>query len=158
MLFEYKTGRRDKKTILLGAQARVKELVKQGNFVLQKPEVHLKANRILGHKNYGRTFLEERLGWGLTKRGIKFQSQYPILKGKDSWGRNSHYFLDFAIPEFKIAIEADGNFWHSNSDRDKKRQSYIENQGWKFLRFTEEEIKTNLDVCLNQVCTIIPVI
>jgi very-short-patch-repair endonuclease len=50
-----------------------------------------------------------------------------------------NYFLDIAIPEYKIAIEYDG-YYHfnckENIDYYNNRQNKIENEGWIFLRYT----------------------
>lgn len=50
-----------------------------------------------------------------------------------------NYELDIVIPEYKIAIEFDG-YYHFNSEENKiyhkERQEKIENEGWKFLRYT----------------------
>lgn len=43
--------------------------------------------------------------------------------------------IDIAIPEFKIAIEYDGSYWHQDKDADEKRQKDIETLGWRFLRY-----------------------
>ena len=45
------------------------------------------------------------------------------------------YRLDVAIPSLKVAIEYDCSYWHQNKERDEKRQSEIEFQEWKFLRY-----------------------
>jgi very-short-patch-repair endonuclease len=49
------------------------------------------------------------------------------------------YFVDFAFPEKKLVIEADGKDFHKSSrlwERDKHRQSHIESLGWEFERFS----------------------
>ncbi len=45
--------------------------------------------------------------------------------------------IDIAIPEFMIAIEYDGSYWHQDKDYDSKRQSELEKLGWKFIRFCD---------------------
>jgi len=54
-----------------------------------------------------------------------------------------HYCIDVAIPELKIAIEYDEPFWHKDKESDTKRQSEIEQGGWRFIRYTKlpESIK-----------------
>jgi hypothetical protein len=47
------------------------------------------------------------------------------------------YSIDIAIPSLKIAIEYDGSYWHKDEERDKKRQSEIESNGWKFFRYKD---------------------
>ena len=65
--------------------------------------------------------------------------------------------LDFYCPEFKLAIEVDGDshFVSGAEDYDKARQEYIESFGIQFLpaspaggRFTNEDVCKNIDgVC-----------
>jgi len=151
MLNQYKSKIRDKNSITKQANIKTRELVKQGKHILQNPEIHIQAHKSLGSKNYGKSFLEERLGWALTQRGIKFESQYTIEKGTDNLGKLHYYFIDFAIPEHKIAIECDGDYWHKNTEKDIIRQQHIENQGWQFLRFKETDIRTNIFSCVYNV-------
>lgn len=56
--------------------------------------------------------------------------EYPVL----------NYFLDFANPHEKIGIEIDGKEWHQDKNKDNKRQEEIENEGWRIIRFTWQEV------------------
>jgi len=47
------------------------------------------------------------------------------------------YNLDIAIPEYKIAIEYDGSYWHKNKEKDLKRQKECEDYGFKFIRYKD---------------------
>jgi len=58
--------------------------------------------------------------------------------------------IDIAIPEYMLAIEYDGSYWHKNKKEDKERQREIENLGWKFIRYVDyipsiEELKTEIE-------------
>jgi very-short-patch-repair endonuclease len=57
------------------------------------------------------------------------------------------FVLDFAIPELKIDIEADGDLHRlpENKERDLKRDQRLARKGWTVLRFTEHEIKEKID-------------
>jgi len=75
---------------------------------------------------------------------IKYQiiPQVPIQYG----GRE--YPVDFAIIPLKIAIEADGELFHSNYKQikhDKERDMKLNQLGWTVLRFKDEEIKKRLE-------------
>ena len=150
MEYEYRTGARDRYTTTEAAHKAMHALIDKGEWSLQQPEVHLKANRILGYKNYGRTWLEERMGWALTQLGIKFESQYPIKHGVDILNRPRYYFPDFAILEESLLIECDGSYWH-NENKDKVRQDRLEELGWDVIRFTDSEINDNLMGCADKV-------
>ena len=72
--------------------------------------------------------------------GERFLRQYGV----------DQYVLDFYCPELKLAIEVDGDshFMHGAEEQDKLRQEYIESFGIRFLRFTNEDVYTNIDgVC-----------
>lgn len=61
------------------------------------------------------------------------------------------------IGDVKIDVEYDGQFWHKgNAERDKRRDFYCINRGYKVLRFfskyhvpTEEQIKAGVDYLVN---------
>jgi very-short-patch-repair endonuclease len=48
------------------------------------------------------------------------------------------YFLDFANPFLKIAIECDGKQWH-NAEKDKVRDKRLRADGWTIYRATGKE-------------------
>jgi len=68
-------------------------------------------------------------------------------------------FYDFYLPKFNIIIEVDGDFWHSNPmkykdgpiskcqiknyDRDKVKNQWAKDNGYKMLRFWEYDINNN---------------
>lgn len=75
------------------------------------------------------------------------------------------YKIDIAFPDYKLAIEIDGDYWHGNPDiyscfnvhqikrkkHDKIKQQYIENKNWKVLRFWEHDINENIQNCISKV-------
>lgn len=65
--------------------------------------------------------------------GAKFRRQQPLGK----------YVVDFACLEKKIVVEADGG-QHSEIDRDMERDNWLRSQGFKVLRFWNNEILTNI--------------
>jgi len=65
-------------------------------------------------------------------RGYQFRRQRPILK----------YIVDFVCLELKLVIEVDGSS-HNHEDifrKDGKRQKDLEKNGFRVLRFTDEEV------------------
>lgn len=77
----------------------------------------------------------------LEKLKIAFKSEYRIGK----------YSCDFALPQFHIIIEVDGDYWHSSPKRkklDKVKDIFLQEQGWKVIRFKEVDIYHNLSKCL----------
>ena len=81
----------------------------------------------------------EKLIWErLRKRQIKgkyFRRQHPY----------GIYILDFFCFESNLVIEIDGEIHKKQKESDKERTEYLKNTGLTELRFTNKEIKTNID-------------
>ncbi len=69
------------------------------------------------------------------KAGFKFNRQKPLL----------NYIIDFYCSELKFVIEIDGDSHNSQIDYDKKRTEELSKYGLKVLRFTNQEVNTNLN-------------
>ncbi len=95
--------------------------------MLLHPEKH--PNFIMAQKGF-MSSLEKKMKIILDKLGVEYVPQYPI----------KNYFVDFAIPSLRIAIEVDGAYWHQNKKKDTKRQREIEKEGWHVLRYSEKQI------------------
>jgi very-short-patch-repair endonuclease len=64
-------------------------------------------------------------------------SQYPITLD----GRN--FILDFAYPDRRLAIEADGYRWHASRERferDRDKGNELILAGWRLLRITDRHL------------------
>lgn len=71
----------------------------------------------------------EYLVWqDLTANNIPFYPQFPACG----------FFLDFANPFKKIAIECDGKDFHS-ADKDAKRDQILTDNGWRVIRISGAE-------------------
>jgi very-short-patch-repair endonuclease len=82
-------------------------------------------------KHTGETMLEARVRMALEDLGIGFTQEYPVL----GWA------IDFALVPHKVAIEADGDYWHSISiERDIRRDAVLERAGWRMVRLSEAEV------------------
>lgn len=69
----------------------------------------------------------ERLFWNdIRCEGVVLYPQYPV-------GR---FFVDFANPCARVAIECDGAAYHQDKERDATRQREIEASGWRMWRLT----------------------
>ncbi len=74
---------------------------------------------------------------GRQLEGLKFKRQVPL----------GGYILDFVCFEVKLIIEVDGG-QHSGSIRDIERDRYFESQGFRTLRFWNDEVDQDVDgVC-----------
>ena len=93
------------------------------------------------------TSIEKALQAGLSSRGIKFARQYAIM---------SLTRADLAIPDKRVAIFADGDYWHSRPgapERDVLITMMLSANGWKVLRFWEHQIRANVKSCVDQIET-----
>jgi very-short-patch-repair endonuclease len=83
--------------------------------------------------------LSEILLWNCLKnkqiKGYDFHRQKPI----------DNYIVDFYSPELMLAIEIDGDSHRDERlEKDKERQSKIEQLGVSFLRSYDIDVKTNM--------------
>lgn len=67
-------------------------------------------------------------------RATACRRQYPI-------GR---YIADFACTRHRLIVEADGG-QHDGSDSDVRRTAWLEDQGWRVLRFWNNDVLTNTE-------------
>ncbi len=91
-------------------------------------------------KNLRKRFTDvERLLWRLLRarqiEGLKFRRQEPI-------GR---YIVDFVCFESKVIIEVDGGQHSIETEKDKERDEWFKSQGFKVLRFWNNEVLTNTE-------------
>ena len=84
---------------------------------------------------------QEAVMWHLLRNrglnGYKFRRQYPI----------GSYVVDFVCRELKLIIELDGGQHNEpeNIEYDKKRTQYLNEKGYKVVRFWNNEIDENLE-------------
>ena len=104
-------------------------------------------NKILLAKNLRKNAtIQERRLWNLLKNrqflNLKFKRQQPI----------GNYIVDFVCPEAKLVIEIDGgqhNF-PENVKFDEVRTRYLNELGYKVIRFWNNEIYENIDGVLSK--------
>jgi len=65
----------------------------------------------------------------------KFRRQHPA----------GNYILDFACIEARLAIEVDGGQHNEMQNQDNLRTAWLEKQGWKVLRFWNNEVLQNIE-------------
>ena len=106
--------------------------------------------------------LSKLIGSKLYRMGYRYRRNYNRIVGKP----------DIAIVSKKIAIFADGDFWHGynfkivggklprrfwlpkikrNIERDRKVNRELKRRGWKVLRFWEHDIKRNPEKILEKI-------
>ena len=69
-------------------------------------------------------------------KGFKFRRQHII----------GDYIVDFICLEYKLVIEVDGEYHHTDEQRqeDQIRTNYLQSNGFQVIRFSNEEVKSNI--------------
>jgi len=68
-------------------------------------------------------------------KGCKFRRQEPV----------GSYIVDFVCHEKLIVIEVDGGQHTTDRERDSERDKWLKGQGYKVLRFWDNEVLTNVE-------------
>ena len=102
---------------------------------LDNPEAH--PNRKLAGNRSKISYPEQVAYDWLSKNNIKFEHQKKV----------GSYYPDFVIGN--IIVEIDGEYWH-DEEKDKKRDSFLQQNGYKVVRIsTKEHIETRLSQILD---------
>ena len=84
------------------------------------------------------TDAERRLWRALSRRqiaGVRFNRQVPV----------GPYIADFAARSEKLIVEVDGGQHDERAAYDEGRTRYLEAQGWRVIRFWNNEVLGNLE-------------
>ena len=100
------------------------------------------------------TSIELNLEKELFRRNVKYIKQFPLAKIT---------VVDFYLPEHKIVIYADGEFWHKSDwarkqgtiKKDEKQNKVLAENGYKVFRFSEAEISRSAQMCIDKVTSFI---
>jgi very-short-patch-repair endonuclease len=77
----------------------------------------------------------------LQQLGVKFRRQHPV----DS------YILDFACVDLKLGLELDGGQHMDAKVKDDERTDWLNVQGWKVLRFWNNDVLLNIEGVLEEI-------
>lgn len=89
----------------------------------------------------------ERLLWsrlrGRRFAGLKFRRQHPV----------GPYFADFACEALKLVVELDGDThgMPGQQAHDARRTVFLEQEGWRVLRFWNSEVLESLEGTLDRI-------
>jgi very-short-patch-repair endonuclease len=74
---------------------------------------------------------------------FKFRRQHPI----------DFFIIDFYCADAKLLIEIDGesHFQPTQMEYDQTRTEYLEALGYKLIRFTNDDVRYNLQVVLSRI-------
>ena len=82
---------------------------------------------------------------GRQLQNIKFRRQYPI----------AGYVADFASPEIRLVIELDGGQHLEQREYDQKRAHKLARNGYRVLRFWNDEVLLQTEHVLSELLRII---
>jgi very-short-patch-repair endonuclease len=71
--------------------------------------------------------------------GFKFRRQHPL----------GAFVVDFYCAEARLVVELDGPSHVGREDYDQRRQSWLEEQGLRVLRFTNDQVRQSLGEVLD---------
>jgi len=87
----------------------------------------------------------ERKLWSVLRRravgGYYFRRQRPV----------GPYVVDFVCVKRKLVLELDGGQHAINVTTDARRTEYLEQQGYRVLRFWNNDILGNMEGCLSAI-------
>jgi len=69
--------------------------------------------------------------------GLKFRRQHPVA--------NTNYVVDFFHYDANLIVELDGSIHYSQQDQDAERQSHLEQLGFRVIRFTNDQVTSDLE-------------
>ena len=89
----------------------------------------------------------ERLLWSRLRNGrcaeLKFRRQQPL----------GPYVVDYFCASARMVVELDGHSHEERDAQDEKRQEYLEQQGLRVIRFSNDEVLANLDGVVEAIAT-----
>ena len=99
-------------------------------------DLHKHSTAKVLRKNFTDT---ERLLWKYLRskqmQGFKFRRQEPI----------GNYVVDFICQEKQLVIEVDGGQHSTKNIRDNERDKWLKGQGYKLLRFWNNQVLMNTE-------------
>ncbi|MCE4567094.1 DUF559 domain-containing protein [Maribellus sp. CM-23] len=75
------------------------------------------------------------------KLGVKFRRQHVI----------ETFIPDFVALSIKLIVEVDGKIHLKQKHRDKERTEFLEMMGYKVIRFTNEEVESDIDEVIRKI-------
>src|SRR5437762_13978574 len=80
----------------------------------------------------------ERRLWAVLRdrrlAGYRFRRQHPI----------GNFIVDFACTKHRLIVEADGA-QHADNMNDQRRTALLEDEGWRVIRFWDNDVLTNTE-------------
>jgi very-short-patch-repair endonuclease len=109
--------------------------------------ISMSIRRATARKLRSNTTPHERALWralkGLPASGTHFRRQAPI----------GAYVVDFFCPAARLIIELDGGQHNEDrmAERDRLRQTWLEKQGYRVIRFWNSEVAKDLNAVMERI-------
>lgn len=87
-------------------------------------------------KYCGETSIEKITREALGRLGVNYTQEYQI----------GTYCVDFYLHDNNTCLEVDGEYWHIDSKKDQKRDSFLKKLGHKIIRIKEQDIMNSDNV------------
>ena len=83
---------------------------------------------------------------------------WKMLKGRNADGMKFRrqqgigpYVLDFYCPELRLCVELDGSSHDYKYEYDEQRTKFLQNQGIRVLRFSNEQVWQGIDSVVDEI-------
>ena len=83
---------------------------------------------------------------------------WKMLKGRNADGMKFRrqqgigpYVLDFYCPELRLCVELDGSSHDYKYEYDEQRTEFLQNQGIRVLRFSNDQVWQGLDFVVDEI-------
>ena len=93
------------------------------------------ARKLRKDSTFGEVILWDKVLKQKQCLGYQFVRQFSV----------GNFIVDFTCRKLKLAIEIDGYSHNFTVDRDENKTAYLEQIGYKLLRFEESEIKYDIN-------------
>lgn len=139
----------DRKKVSISTTRRNKEWAQNGIHPFQNPEV-IKKSRMACGSAYKFSW-PERMLWEKLKGKDNWERQFPVKRDLlTSKGCHRIFFLDFANPKLKIAVEVNGERFHTEEGI-YKRTKELEEKDWRVLNFWSQYVVHNTIDCISEI-------
>ena len=91
------------------------------------------------------TSIELKIESELKDRNVYYKKQVPLYKIA---------IVDFYLPDYKVVIQCDGDYWHNlpgRREKDIRQDLVLTSEGLNVYRFWEHEINESKEMCINKV-------